>query len=80
MPIYNWECLSCLRFSRKVLKVRPQLTICECGGEQNFVSNLSSRIIEIRDNGLQDKVVEQLKDIKELVTERNSIKSDGDII
>jgi hypothetical protein len=40
----------------------------------------TQRVVEVRDNGLMPKKVEQLADIDELVRDRSTKKPDGEII
>jgi hypothetical protein len=40
----------------------------------------TQRIVEVRDNGLMPKKVEQLANISEMVQERSTKKSDGEVV
>lgn len=72
MPIFNFECPNCGEHVRKFLphlsedKPCPKCeTIMVRSGE-----GPTSRVVEIRDNGLMPKKVEQLADIEELIKNR----------
>jgi hypothetical protein len=81
MPIYNWKCSNdCGIEQRKVLKTRPKLGNCCCGASFVFVSNLSARVVEIRDNGIMPKKVEQLAEVSEVARDHSTKKPDDDIV
>lgn len=71
MPIFSWKCPDCGEVTRKLLKGRPELGTCCCGGKLEFVSNLTTRVVEVRDNGLMPKKVEQLQNVQEMVKDRS---------
>ena len=73
MPIFIWECKSCDNKTTKLLNKKPKLEKCNlCGGYLDFVYNITSRIIEVRDNGCMPKKVEQLADIKRLIEDNKN--------
>ena len=76
MPIFTWKCPSCGEVTRKILKGRPTLGTCCCGGQLEFVSGLTTRVVEVRDNGLMPKKVEQLQGVQDLVRDRSTGSDD----
>lgn len=70
MPIYTWKCLDCGEVTRKILKDRPELFKCCCGGQLEFTTDTTTRVVEVRDNGLMPKKVEQLSGIEDLIKNR----------
>lgn len=76
MPIFNWKCSSCGELTRKLLKDRPTLGTCCCGGKLEFMSDLTTRVVEVRDNGLMPRKVEQLQGVQEMVRDRSTGSSD----
>ena len=72
MPIFTWKCPDCGEVTRKLLKGRPTLGKCCCGGQLEFDSALTTRVVEVRDNGLMPKKVEQLQNVQEMVRDRST--------
>jgi putative FmdB family regulatory protein len=83
MPIYNFHCPECDKPFQRVL---PHLSEYEkpcptCKTTSPYVGKgPTTRIVEVRDNGLMPKKVEQLADIDEMVRERSTKKPDGEIV
>lgn len=71
MPVFTWGCPSCKKLTRKLSPARPKLEACGCGGQPEFISGTTTKVVEVRDNGLMPKKVEQLADIQELIKNRN---------
>lgn len=76
MALYMWQCQKCERLTRKLSDDRPQLSNCECGGENKFVTKPTSRIVEIRDNGVMPRQVEQLANVADLIKNRSTPDED----
>jgi len=72
MPVFNWQCKKCHKVQRALLSQRPMLPKCECGGSQKFTTQTTARVIEVRDNGLLIRKVEQLSGIQEMLAERKA--------
>jgi len=80
MAVYNWECKVCHTKSRKILPARPKLGACSCGGQLEFVNEMTTRVVEVRDNGWMPKKVEQLVGVKEMIASRSTDPKKDDII
>jgi hypothetical protein len=83
MPIYNLECFCCGHKFRKLAPKPPEDLHCpKCSESPVSWSGKgpTQRVVEVRDNGLMPKKVEQLADIDEMVRDRSTKKSDGEII
>lgn len=79
MGMFYWKCTKCDGTGKKIAPRMPQLEACpKCGADQDFIDGSSTRIIEIRDNGLMHKTVEQLANVSELMHERSTKKPDPD--
>lgn len=73
MGMFYWKCLKCEHTGKKLAPTMPEIGQCpDCGSDQDFVDESSSRIIEVRDNGLMHKKVEQLAGINDLMRERST--------
>lgn len=74
MPIFNLECPKCGEHVRKVLPYlshpkpcpKCETVMVRCG------DGPTSRIVEVRDNGIMPKKVEQLAGIEDLVKDRST--------
>lgn len=74
MPIFNLVCIQCGHRTRKLIGNPENLEKMFCrdcdGHYQREGEGPTSRIIEVRDNGLMPKKVEQLANIDELIKNR----------
>lgn len=83
MPIYNLECSCCGHKFKKLLSKPPEGLPCPQCSESPVTwqgQGPTQRIVEVRDNGLMPKKVEQLANISEMVQERSTKKSDGEVV
>lgn len=83
MPIYNFRCPKCEKdFSRLLPHLSEYEKPCPICKElsPHIGKGPTQRVVEVRDNGLMPKKVEQLADIDEMVRDRSTKKSDGEII
>lgn len=71
MALFSWKCTSCGRTDSDFFDSLPELGPCpDCGGFQDFSTQLTNRSIETIDMGYQIKKVEQISGIEELIAER----------
>lgn len=71
MALYSMEC-ECGN-KKRILASEPKCVCSRCGKNMHRAgTGPSSRVIEVRDNGLMHKKVEQLADIQDLVKERST--------
>jgi hypothetical protein len=76
MPLFYFTCESCSRTKKFLMTpeeaAAPQICQHEdCGGLlKRSPQAPTSRVVEVRDNGLQPRAVEQLKDIEQMLYER----------
>jgi len=72
MPIFNFKCDKCSKESRKILPKRPEAApqCTDCGGNQSYVSNLHTIVLETFDDGWMPKKVYRLRDIEQLKKDR----------
>lgn len=83
MPIYNLECFCCGHKFRKLLPKPPEDLACPKCTESPVRwqgSGPTQRIVEVRDNGLMPKKVEQLSNIDEMVRDRVKKPDEPDVI
>lgn len=84
MPIYNLECVCCGHKFRKLASAPPESRLqcpqCKEDSAEWSGKGPTARVVEVRDNGLMPKKVEQLADIDELVKERSTKPSDDGTI
>ena len=74
MPLFNLVCTKCAKKTR-VLAPDRKTSLgkgCECGGAYDFEVNLSTRNIEVLDNGLMERKVEHIEGVEELMKARSS--------
>lgn len=75
MGLFYWKCTKCDNSGKKLARQLPDLEPCpKCGADQDFVDESTSRVVEVRDNGLMHKKVEQLANVAELMHERSTKK------
>ena len=83
MPIYNFKCPKCEKKVRRVLPCPPYgdkpCPDCDTNMERDG-DGPTQRVVEVRDNGIMPKKVEQLANIDEILVDRSTKKSDGEII
>ena len=76
MPIFNLICPQCDRRTRKLIANPANLDKMPCGVCDGTLvrdgEGPTSRVIEVRDNGLMPKKVEQLANIDELIKNRGT--------
>lgn len=83
MPIYNLECACCGHKLRKLAAQPPKDQDCPSCTEGPMSwqgQGPTQRVVEVRDNGLMPKKVEQLADIDEMVRDRSTTKKDDGTI
>lgn len=82
MPIFGFHCPKCDRLFRRLLPNAEYENPCPvCKTESLYVGQgPTQRIVEVRDNGIMPRKVEQLADINEIVKERSTKKPDSDIV
>jgi hypothetical protein len=73
MPLYVFQCTVCKEVTRKLLKSRPTIYNCCCGGKLAFVTDTQSMVLEKLDNGLMPRSVERLSNIEELRETRSKV-------
>lgn len=79
MPVFNTRCKKCGDTGRVLANRRPSLIPCsKCDGPTEFVNSMTTKVVEVRDNGVMPKKVEQLADIEQI--NRLPPKSEGEII
>lgn len=90
MPVFHFICAGCKRTSRRLLPRSPfeevlkddgQRQCLDCGALLKWVPEApSSRVVEVRDNGMMPRKVEQLADIAEIIKERSTEPDEPDTV
>lgn len=82
MPLFNFTCPACGEHVRKILPHLTEERRCpKCDAILKRTPNApTTRVIEVRDNGLMPRQVEQLADVEEMIRERSTEPEDPDII
>lgn len=83
MPLFSFNCPTCKEKIRRILPIAPVEPFpcpkCESTLERGSAAP-TSRVIEVRDNGIMPRQVEQLVDIGDMIKERSTDPEDPDIV
>lgn len=72
MPLFNFYCETCKEHTRKLLPHLTEEKKCKkCGAVLARVSNPTTRVVEVLDNGAMPRKVEQLAGVDEMVKDRS---------
>ncbi len=72
MPVFNLRCFRCDVTESVMAKRRPlpPPKCMVCGGLRDFVVNVSTKVVEVLDTGLQPTQVTQIDGVKQLLKDR----------
>ena len=76
MPLFFFEC-ACGKQSKRLLKKAEDVQDCECGAKPTRTPQpMTSRVVEVLDNGIMSRRLERPADAERLFRERTKIKPD----
>lgn len=82
MPLFNLVCTKCAKKTRVLAPSRSDSLSkpCECGGSFDFKVNISTRNIEVLDNGLMERKVERVEGVEEMMKTRAEGPTEPDTV